>query len=74
MAAKLDFKSLENSELLLVVAPSDSTQQVTLDILNYFVNAKNSFCVYVTVSKPYNTIINILNKSGIKTDRIFFID
>ena len=28
----------------------------------------------MTVSKPYNTIINILNKSGIKTDRIFFID
>ena len=43
MAAKLDFKSLENAELLLVVAPSDSTQQVTLDILKYFVNTKNSF-------------------------------
>ena len=74
MAAKLDFKSLENAELLLVVAPSDSTQQVTLDILKYFVNAKNSFCVYVTVAKPYNTIMNILSKNGINTDRIFFID
>ena len=74
MAAKLDFKSLENAELLLVVAPSDSTQQVTLDILKYFVNTKNNFCVYVTVAKPYNTIMNILNKNGIKTERIFFID
>ena len=74
MAAKLDFKSLENYELLLVVAPSDSTQQVTLDILKYFVNTKNNFCVYVTVAKPYNTIMNILNKNGIKTERIFFID
>ena len=74
MASKLDFKSLENSELLLVVASSDSMQQVTLDVLKYFVNTKNSFCIYVTVAKPYNTIMNILNKNGIKTDRIFFID
>ena len=71
---KIDFKDLETSELMLVVAPSDSMQQVTLEVLKYFVNTKNSFCVYVTVAKPYNTIMNILNKNGIKTDRIFFID
>lgn len=70
----LNLKDLENSEISLVIAPSEMVQQTNIDILKHFVNEKDSFCVYVTVAKPYKTMVNIFSKNGIKTDNIFFID
>lgn len=72
--AKLNFKDLESNELILLIAPSEQMQQVNLKILRYFANEKAAFCVYLTVAKPYRTILGILEKNRIKTDRIFFID
>lgn len=70
----LDLKELETSKVVLVVVPSTSMQKVNLRILKYFLNTKNASCVYVTVAKPYKTMINILTKNKIKTSKIFFID
>ena len=49
-------------------------QEANLAILNYYLNKKNYSCVYVTVAKPYSTVLNIIAKNHIKTDKLFFID
>ncbi len=70
----LSTQDLENNELILILAPSSLMQDFNLEALDYFLNKKNDHCVYVTVAKPYKTMMNILAKNNIKTDNIFFID
>ena len=72
--AKVNFSDLENNELLLVVSPSNMVEEVNLEIMRYFINKKDAYCVYVTIAKPYKTILNILKKNRISSNKIFFID
>lgn len=71
---KINLNELEYNRLVLLLAPSKKIQEVDLFLLKYFLNTKKAFCVYVTVAKPYQTMLNILGKNKIKTDKIFFID
>ncbi len=70
----VDLKKLDSNQLVLVVAPSKKIQETILDVLRYFLNTKNAYCVYATIAKPYKTMLNILTQNKIKTDRVFFID
>lgn len=70
----INLKEMDSNQLVLIVAPSRKIQEVDLFLLKHFLNTKKAFCVYVTVAKPYQTMLNILEKNKIKTDKIFFID
>ncbi len=72
--ALLNLKDFEDNELILVLAPSDRIQEVNVEILKNFLNKKDTSCIYVTVAKPYKTIIKSLEKNGIKPDKLFFVD
>lgn len=72
--AEIDLGDFEENNLFLVVVPSDLLQQTNIALLKYFLNSKNAACVYVTIAKPYKTMLNILEKNAVKTDKIFFID
>lgn len=71
---KLNMKELEDCELSLIIAPSDDVQKVNLQIMKHFMNKRKSSCVYLTIAKPYNTVLNILKKNKVSTGNIFFID
>lgn len=70
----LNYKSIEENKLIAVIAKSEKIQKITLDLLKYFLNNKKASCAYVTIAKPYKTIMNILTKNKIKTEQIIFID
>ena len=72
MVVDIDFKELENKDIVLVIAPDELITQTFISILSYFVNIKDSYCIYVTINKPYTTLVNILHNNNIKTDKMFF--
>jgi hypothetical protein len=71
---ELNFKLIDDNELVLLVVPSQKVDEVNEGILDFFVNKKVSTCIYTTFTKPYNVVIKNLKKKGINTDKIFFID
>jgi len=72
--AEFNIKDLEGNGLILATAPSDKIQKINTEILKSCVNKKGSSTVYVTIAKPYKTILNTLKKNNINTDNLFFID
>lgn len=66
--------SLEQDEVILVIAPNEDVEGVNTSILEHFSKEDDFSCVYVTLTKPYKTVENVLQESGVETDRIFFID
>jgi len=71
---KLNFKEIDNNELVLLIVPSELVDEVNRNILEYFANKKGAVCVYTTFSKPYKVVFKNLKKYKIDTKKIFFID
>jgi len=71
---KLNFKEIDDNELVLIIVPSESVDEVNRNILEYFANKKGAICIYTTFTKPYKVVFKNLKKYEINTDKIFFID
>jgi KaiC/GvpD/RAD55 family RecA-like ATPase len=67
-------KRIDNNELVLLVTPSEQVESVNAEVMKHFVNSKDSYVIYTTFTKPYETVLKNFKKDGIKTDKIFFID
>ncbi len=70
----IDLNEFENKDIILVISPEASVTQTFLKITEYFVNVKDSYCIYVTLNKPYSSLLNLLRENKIKTEKMFFID
>ena len=66
--------SLEDEEVILVIAPTEDVESTNISILKHFSREEDFSSVYVTLTKPYKTVENVLEKEDVKTDRIFYID
>jgi len=63
----------ENKIVLFLVDPIRYMKR-NLSILKLLVN-KNMFSgIYITVNRPFDTVMNIMKEDGINTEKIFFID
>jgi len=71
---KLNFKEIDDNELVLLIVPSGSVDEVNRSVLEYFANKKGAVCVYTTFSKTYKVVFKNLKKYKIDTKKIFFID
>ncbi len=71
---ELNFKEIDDNELVLLIVPGDKVDNVNREILKYFVNKKKAICIYTTFTKPYKIIVNHLKKEGIDVDKVFLID
>jgi len=58
---------------LIIVSASDYLK-TNMDILKYLCNEKELYGIYITVNRPYESMVNIMERRGIDTDNIFFID
>ena len=67
-------KVMEKGDLVLFLVDSKDYESVNRQILKKLVNEENLNGIYVTLNKPYNVVSAGLKRSGIKTDRIMFID
>lgn len=73
-----EFKDLQNAidkdEIVLLLSNSESIEEVKMDMLEDFTEKKKMSVIYVSITKPYDAITDILEQKGIETDEIFFID
>ncbi|VVC04385.1 Uncharacterised protein [Candidatus Burarchaeum australiense] len=68
------FKGLPYPFVVLFIAdPKDYVTQ-NLELLADFVNVQKLNGVYITVNRPYDSLISLLKREGIDTSKIFFID
>ena len=71
---ELDFESLDNNELILLVTSGEKVEEVNQDLLKYYVNEKGAICIFTTFTKPHDVILGKLKKGKIRVEDIFFID
>jgi class 3 adenylate cyclase len=67
-----EFEGLENPVVLGLIDPI-RYQESVLRLLRYFTH-KSPHGVYVTLNKPYATLLKSFSKAGILAESVFFID
>ncbi len=65
---------LADTDIALVIADADDYVAVNKQILEHLVGGEGLAGIYVTVNKPYSTVVKTLEDAGIDTADIFFID
>ena len=67
-----EFEGLENPVVLGLIDPI-RYQESVLNLLRYFTR-RTPRGVYVTLNKPYATLLKSFSKAGISTESVFFVD
>lgn len=65
---------VDESEITLILTPTDITREVITGFVRYFTTEKNALCIYVTVNQPSSSMDELLREAGAKTENIFYID
>jgi len=63
----------ENKIVLFLIDPKKYMQR-NLSVLKVFINQNMFSGIYVTVNRPFDTLMKIMKGRGINTEKIFFID
>lgn len=75
---KIDFDHIENAinqdNIILLLSSSEDLEAVKLDMLDRFAEREKMSVIYVSITKPYAAITDILEEKGIPSEEIFFID
>ncbi len=69
-----ELKELPQNSIALILVSTDAYAQTNIRILDIFVNKRKMPGIYITVNKPYKTIVPYLEQKGINTKKLFFID
>ena len=67
-----EFEGLENPVVLGLIDPI-RYQESVLNLLRYFTH-RTPRGIYVTLNKPYATLLKSFSKAGISTESVFFVD
>lgn len=67
-------KEIKDGEVILINVSEKKLIETTTQILKDYIMEKGYYVVYVTVNKPFSTLIEIYKREGINTDKIFIVD
>lgn len=65
--------SIDDGEVVFIVAPSGEVDRLNTGIVRHY-TSRDGICIYVNVSKPYNTLEKRLREAGAKTENVFYVD
>jgi archaellum biogenesis ATPase FlaH len=71
---KIDGKTIEDGSVVLVKVPSKKLDRTNTELLKWYISRKKCGVVYVTVNKPFSSLIDGFKKAKIDTNKIFIID
>jgi len=74
MTLKEKFEGLPEPFVVLFIADPKEYVTQNLALLNEFVNVKKLNGIYITVNRPYKSLVSLLQKESIDSSRMFFID
>ena len=67
-------KNMPLNKVVLFLANPKKYMDINLEIIKIVMKENKFSGIYVTVNRPFSTLMDIMKKKGIDTDRIFFID
>jgi len=67
-------KSLPSNKIVLFLIDPKKYMNRNLSILKVFINQNMFSGIYITVNRPFDTLIKIMKEESIDTEKIFFID
>ena len=73
-AKTLGISSIGKGNVVLILTSAEKYLENVINVLEALINKKNYHCIYVTVNKPYQVLLNVLKNNDIDTKKIFFID
>ncbi len=65
---------LPEEYIALITVNANDYLRVNLHTLRFLCNGKGLYGIYVSINRPYKSILNIMKGSGIETDNMFFVD
>ncbi len=68
------FNGLPENWLLLFIVNTEDNLEANMAILNEVLKQEDTTGIYVTLNRSYESLIKILEKHNIKTDKLFFLD
>jgi archaellum biogenesis ATPase FlaH len=68
------FLDIKNSEIVLFIIPAKKYLDKNIELFKHYVNKLKYECVYITVNKPYTTLMNVFQENKINSDSVFIID
>lgn len=71
---EIDGKIIGDGDIVLVVVPAKKLIEMNTQLLKHYISKKNYNVVYVTVNKPFSTLIEAFQREKIETSKIFIID
>jgi archaellum biogenesis ATPase FlaH len=71
---KIAGKSIKEGKIVLLVTPAAKLIETNTKLLKWYISKKKYDVVYVTVNKPFSTLIEGFQKAKIETNKIFIID
>ena len=69
-----ELHGLPENFIVLTLVNSENAEKANLALLNHLVNIKGHRGNYVTVSRPYSNIVQVLQNNNIDPNMLFFID
>ena len=70
----INFSDFKKEEVVLLIVSAQKYLEVTMKILKHYCNTEKNSCVYVSINRTYNTLMNLIKKEKISTDKLFVID
>jgi KaiC/GvpD/RAD55 family RecA-like ATPase len=67
-------EEIKEGSVVLMVIPSQKLIDINTQILKWYISEKKCGVVYVTVNKPFSTLITGFQREKIDTSKIFIID
>jgi len=67
-------KPFEDEKTIFLNAGADEYAGSTIKLLKYTVNERGMGGVYITIAKPYEHLIEEMDKQGINSEHLYFID
>ena len=68
------FESLPENFIVLVIVTTSDYSAINLAVLEYLINDNKFSGIYLTMNKPYQTLVDMMEKNNIDTAKMFFID
>ena len=70
----INFSDFKKGEVVLLIISAQKYLEVSMNILKHYCNTQKNSCVYVSVNRPYSTLMNLIKKEKIETDKLFVVD
>jgi len=69
-----ELKQLPEDFIVAVISSPATYAMVNMVIINYLTKKRKMSGVYITMNKPYKSIVKSLERVGIDTKKLFFVD